>query len=113
VEDPLDIADDENPKVKKIANKIMDYTLDNTKPSKEKLKVRKPKIRHRVIMPGDSKRNREDLIKSELEYFDVSESEEENSKAQKKKMKIDLWLEGEILKMMMMIQKKFHRIIIY
>jgi hypothetical protein len=36
----------------------------------EKLKIKKSRIKHRVIIPGDPKRNREDLIKSELEYFD-------------------------------------------
>jgi hypothetical protein len=68
--DPLDIADDtdiysddENPKVKKIANKIVDYTLENKKLSKEKLKVRRSKIKHTVITPGDLRRNREDLVK--------------------------------------------------
>jgi hypothetical protein len=74
MEDPLDMADDDtdiysddkNPRVKKIVNKIVDYTLDKKKPSKEKLKVRRSKIRYRVIMLGDSKRDREDLVKSEL-----------------------------------------------
>jgi hypothetical protein len=91
VQDPLDIADDdtdiysddENLKVKKIANKIVDYTLDNKKPTKEKLKVRRSKIKHTVIMLGDSRRNREDLVKSELEYSDVFESEEEESSVEK------------------------------
>jgi hypothetical protein len=64
IEDPFDVADDdtdiysddENPKIKKIANKMVDHTLDKKKPGKEKLKVRKLHIRHRVTMPGDSKR---------------------------------------------------------
>jgi hypothetical protein len=80
---PLDIAendtdiysDDENPKVKKVANKIIDYTLKNKKLTGEKLKIKKLKIKHKIIIPGDSRRNREDLIKSELEYSDVSELE--------------------------------------
>jgi hypothetical protein len=54
LEDPLDVADDdmdiysdeENPEVKKIANKMVDYTLDNKKPVKEKLKVRRSKIKY-------------------------------------------------------------------
>jgi hypothetical protein len=79
-DDDTDIySDDEKSKIKKIANKIVDYTLDNKKPTKERLKVRRSKIRHRVIMPGDSKRNREDLVKSKLEYSNVSESEKEES----------------------------------
>jgi hypothetical protein len=49
VEDPFDIADDntdiysdeENPKAKKIANKMVDYTLDKDKSNKKKLKIRK------------------------------------------------------------------------
>jgi hypothetical protein len=57
----------------------VDYTLDNKKSSKEKLKVRRSKIKHTVIMPGDSRRNREGLVKSELEYSDISDSEEEDS----------------------------------
>jgi hypothetical protein len=101
MENPLDIAedDDENPRVKKIVNKIIDYTLKNKKLAREKLKVRRLKIRHRVIMPGDSRRNRENLVKSELEYFDVLELGEE------KKLKI-------LKMMMMMTQKKFCRTII-
>jgi hypothetical protein len=38
-------------------------------------------------MPEDSRRNREDLVKSELEYSNVSESEKKTSE---KKMRIDL-----------------------
>jgi hypothetical protein len=34
-------------------------------------------------MPGDSRRNREDLVKSELEYFNFSESEEGESLEEK------------------------------
>jgi hypothetical protein len=49
VTDPLDIAeddtdiysDDENPKVKKLAYKIIDYALGNKKLTREKLKVRR------------------------------------------------------------------------
>jgi hypothetical protein len=69
--------------VKKVANKIIDYTLRNKKLKREKLKVRRSKIKHRVIMPGDSRRNKEDLVKSELKYSDVSESEEEKSSDKK------------------------------
>jgi hypothetical protein len=97
MEDPFDIADDDtniysddkNPKVKKIANKIMDYTLDKKKPIKKKLKDRKSHIKHKNTIPGDSKMDRENLVKSELEYSDISESEEE--KVQRKKMKTGLW----------------------
>jgi hypothetical protein len=49
-------SDDENPKVKKVANKIIDYTLGNKKLTGEKLKVRKSKIKHRVIILGNLKR---------------------------------------------------------
>jgi hypothetical protein len=58
----------------------VDYALNNKKSSKEKFKVRRSKIKHTVIMPGNSRRNREDLVKSELEYFDISDSEEDSSK---------------------------------
>jgi hypothetical protein len=91
IKDPFDVADDdldiysddENPKAKKIANKMVDYTLDKKKSTKEKLKVKKSHIRHKIIMPGDSKRNRENLVKTELEYSDISESEEEESSEEK------------------------------
>jgi hypothetical protein len=59
--------------------------LGNKKLTREKLKVRRSKIKNRVIMPGDSRRNREGLIKSELKYFDISESEEEESSEEKDK----------------------------
>jgi hypothetical protein len=79
-DDHADIySDDENPKIKKIVNKMVGYTSDKKKPGKKKLKVRKSHIRHRVTMPGDSKRNREKLIKIELEYSDILESEEKES----------------------------------
>jgi hypothetical protein len=64
--------DDENSKGKKITNRIIDYTLRKRKLIREKLKVKRMKIKHRVIIPGDLKRN--DLVKSELEYSDYSES---------------------------------------
>jgi hypothetical protein len=72
--DPLDItendtdiySDDENPKEKKIANKTVDYTLGKKKLIGERLKVKNSRIKHRVIIPGDSKRNREDLSSSTL-----------------------------------------------
>jgi hypothetical protein len=41
--------------------------------------VKRSKIKHRIIIRGDSKKNREDIVKSELEYSDYSESEEESS----------------------------------
>jgi hypothetical protein len=85
--DPLDMteddtdlySDDENPKEKKIANKIIDYSLGKRKLIGEKLKVKRLEIKHKVIIPGDPNMNREDLVKSELEYSDYSESEEESS----------------------------------
>jgi hypothetical protein len=45
----------------------------------EKLKVKRSKIKHKVIIPGYSNRNRENLVKLELKYSDYLESEEENS----------------------------------
>jgi hypothetical protein len=50
---------------------------------KRKLKMKKSKIKHRVIIPGNPKRNREDLVKSELEYSDYSELEEKSSSIEK------------------------------
>jgi hypothetical protein len=81
VEDPFDIADDdtnlysneENTKAKKIVGKI----------KKEKLKVRKSTLRHKVLIPQDSNINREKLIKTKTEYCDISESEEEESSEEK------------------------------
>jgi hypothetical protein len=46
-EDTEIYSDDENPEGKKIANKIVDYTLSKKKLTREK--------------PGDSKRNRKDI----------------------------------------------------
>jgi hypothetical protein len=91
VEDPLDIADEdtdiysdkENPKTKKIANKMVDYTLDKNKSNKKKLKVRKSTQRHKTLILGDPNMNRERLIKTEAEYYDMSESEEEESSEEK------------------------------
>jgi hypothetical protein len=91
IEDPLDVADNDtdiysdnkNPKVKKIANKMVDYTLDKKKSGKEKLKVRRSKIKHTVIMLGDSRRDRKGLVKSELEYSDISKSEKKESSEEK------------------------------
>jgi hypothetical protein len=85
--DPLDMtgddtdiySDDENPKEKKIANKIIDYSLGKRKLIGDKLKVKRSKIKHKVLIPGDKNMNREKLVKSELEYSDYSESEEETS----------------------------------
>jgi hypothetical protein len=91
VTDPLNIAEkdrdvysnDENTKVKKVTNKIINYTLGNKKQRGKKLKVKRSKIKHRIIIPTNSRRNREDLVKSELEYSDVSESEKEKSSEKK------------------------------
>jgi hypothetical protein len=58
-EDPFDIADTdiysdkENTKAKKIANKMVDYTLSKEKSKKEKLKVRKSRLRYKTLIPGD------------------------------------------------------------
>jgi hypothetical protein len=68
-------------KAKKIANKMVDYTLDKKKLRKKKLIVRKSHIRHRVTMPGNSKRNRENLVKTELEYSDISSEEKDENKS--------------------------------
>jgi hypothetical protein len=59
IEDPFDVADDDtdiysdddNPKAKKIANKMVDYTLNKKKSNKEKLKVRKSRLKHKVLIP--------------------------------------------------------------
>jgi hypothetical protein len=51
-------------------NKIVDYTLGKRKLTGERLKIKRSRIKHRVIIPEDPKRNREDLVKSELEYSD-------------------------------------------
>jgi hypothetical protein len=65
-EDDTDIySDDENPKEKKTANKIVDYTLGKKKLMGEKLKVKRSRIKYRVMIPEDPKRNKEDLVKSE------------------------------------------------
>jgi hypothetical protein len=62
-------------------------------------------------MPGNSRRNREDLVKSELEYSDVSESEEQKTSEETDEDRSRL--KKKLLKMMtMMTQKKFGRIII-
>jgi hypothetical protein len=72
-------SDDEISKEKKIVNKISDYSLRKRKLMGERLKVKKSKIKHKVLIPGVKKMNREKLVKSELEYSDYSESEEESS----------------------------------
>jgi hypothetical protein len=72
-------SDDENPKEKKIPNKIIDYSLEKRKLIGGKLKVKKSEIKHNIIIPGDAKKSREDPVKSELEYSDYSELEEESS----------------------------------
>jgi hypothetical protein len=72
-------SDDDTPKAKKIANTMVNYALNKKKPKKEKLKVRKSKLKHKVLIPGDSNMNREKLVKTELEYSDISESEEDSS----------------------------------
>jgi hypothetical protein len=91
IEDPVDLveedtdvySDKDNPKAEKIANKMVDYTLNKEKPNKKKLKVRKSTRKHRTLIPGDPNMNRESLIKTETEYYDISESEEEESSEEK------------------------------
>jgi hypothetical protein len=58
---------------------MVDYTLNKEKSKKEKLKVRKSRLKHKVLIPGDSKMDREKLVKTELEYFDISESEKDGT----------------------------------
>jgi hypothetical protein len=54
MEDDTDLySDDENPKEKKIANKIIDYTLGKRKLTGEKSKVKRSKIKHKMLIPGD------------------------------------------------------------
>jgi hypothetical protein len=62
---------------------MIDYTLNKEKPKKEKLKVRKSRLRHKVLILGDPNMNREKLVKTETEYSDISESEEEESSEEK------------------------------
>jgi hypothetical protein len=58
-EDDTDLySDDKNPKEKKIANKIIDYSLGKRKLIGGKLKVKRSKIKYKVIIPGDSKMNK-------------------------------------------------------
>jgi hypothetical protein len=50
-EDDTDIySDEENPKEKKIANKNIDYSLGKRKLLREKLKVKRSKIKHKVLI---------------------------------------------------------------
>jgi hypothetical protein len=64
--DPLDMtqddtdiySDEENPKENKIANKIIDYSLGKRKLLGEKLKVKRSKIKHKVLIPGDKNMKR-------------------------------------------------------
>jgi hypothetical protein len=58
---------------------MVDYTLNKEKSKKEKLKVRKSKLRHKVLIPEDPNMNREKLVKTELEYSDIESEEEESS----------------------------------
>jgi hypothetical protein len=68
----------ENPKEKKIANKTVDYALRKRKLTNEKLKVKQSRIKHKIIIISeDSRKSKKNLVKSELEYFDYSESKEE------------------------------------
>jgi hypothetical protein len=84
VEDDTDIhSDEENTKAKKIVNKMIDYTLNKEKSKKEKLKLRKSKLRHKVLIPGDPNMNREKLVETKLKYSDISESEEKESSEEK------------------------------
>jgi hypothetical protein len=67
-EDDTDIySDEENTKAKKIANKMVDYTLEGKKHNKEKLKVRKSRLRDKTLILRDLNMNREKLIKTETE----------------------------------------------
>lgn len=47
--------DEDNSKEKKIANEIIDYGLNKKKLMNEKLKVKKLKIKHKVLMPGNTR----------------------------------------------------------
>jgi hypothetical protein len=51
-------SDDKNPKAKKVANKIINFTLNNKKSSKKKLKIKKSKIKHTLIVSKDSRRDK-------------------------------------------------------
>jgi hypothetical protein len=41
--------------------------------------VKRSKIKHKVLITGDKNMSRKKLVKSELEYSDYPESEEESS----------------------------------
>jgi hypothetical protein len=63
--DPLDLAEEDtdiysdDEKRKKIVNKIIDYTLGKGKLTRKKLKVKRLRIKHRVIIiPGNPERDR-------------------------------------------------------
>jgi hypothetical protein len=89
-EDDTDIySDEENPREKRIANKIIDYSLGKKKLIGDKLKVKRSKIKYKVLISGDKNMNREKLIKSELEYSDYSELDEESNSIDEEE-KIDL-----------------------
>jgi hypothetical protein len=63
-EDDTDIYfDDENQKEKKIANKIIDYSLGKRKLIEKKLKVKRLKIEHKVLIPENPNMNREIRIR--------------------------------------------------
>jgi hypothetical protein len=47
--------------------------------------VKKSKIKYKVIIPRNSKKNRKNLVKSKLKYSDYSESEKENNSIKKRK----------------------------
>jgi hypothetical protein len=64
---------------------MVDYTLSKEKSKKEKLKVRKSRLRHKTLILEDPNMNREKLIKTELKYSDISESKEEESSEGKDK----------------------------
>jgi hypothetical protein len=83
-EDDTDLySDDKNPKKRKIANKIVDYALGKKKLTGEKLKIKRSRLKHKIIMSGDSRRNRKKLVKSKLEYSNYSELKEEESSEEK------------------------------
>jgi hypothetical protein len=53
-------SDEDNPKERKIANKMIYYALGKKKKlTGEKLKVKKSRMKHEVIITGNSKKNRE------------------------------------------------------
>jgi hypothetical protein len=59
-EDDTDIySDEENPREKKIANKVVDYSLGKKKLIGDKLRMKRSKIKYKVLIPEDRNMNRE------------------------------------------------------